>query len=397
VEAAIIVLIGVAVTAYLVTVIHAATVQALGEREKGERPETLLITWPRWLFGVIALLLAAWLLYRVRGILTPFLLGGVIAYLLDPIIDRMTDRGVPRHRAIGLVFLLLLVVLVFAGTLIVPAVVDEARTLMSHYGEYAQRGRALVASVERVASYWGSRLGVVPADTQRAAAELIQGAERWGLGLLHSALRGVNRTFSLLLLLVVTPVVGFWLLRDYHVFGRLLLRFLPEAHRQSTVEITRDINRIVAGYLLGIVTMCALIGTYSSLVLTILGARFSILLGVMTGVLSIIPYFGFPTAMVIIALSMAATGKGAGIIVVVLGLHILGNILSDYLVYPRVVGGRVGLHPLAVIFALLAGGALLNVVGVILAVPTAGVIKMLLYRFWPESFNPEEAPAAVRP
>ncbi len=152
-------------------------------------------------------------------------------------------------------------------------------------------------------------------------------------------------------------MVTFWLLRDYHRLGGLLLRLVPETHRASTVEIAGEVNRIVGGYLLGLLTMMVLVATYSSLVLTLLGVRYSLLLGLLTGLLSIIPYFGFPTAMVIIALTMAAAGQHIGIIVLALALHILGNIGSDYLVYPRIVGRRVGLHPLVVIFALLAGGA----------------------------------------
>ena len=109
----------------------------------------------------------------------------------------------------------------------------------------------------------------------------------------------------------------------------------------------------------------------------------------MTGVLSIIPYLGFPTAITVIAITMGVTGMGVVKIGVMIGLLILGNLVSDNLVYPRVIGRRVGLHPLVIIFSLMAGGAVLNFLGMLLAVPTAGVIKALLLRFWPEMFAPE--------
>jgi predicted PurR-regulated permease PerM len=391
------VLIAVAVIAYLVTVLHAATQRALAERGPEERPETLLFAWPKWLLGLLVLLLALWMLYTVRSILTPFLLGALVAYMMDPIIDRMVGKGVPRMRAISLVFLLFLVLVIMAVVLLVPAIAREAQTLAANYGDYSTGIRDYAAHLERLADRWATHAGVEPKVIRQAFTSISAHAQSWGLHVLQSLLGWLNRSLSLVFLLVVTPVVAFWLLRDYHNLGAILLRPLPQAHRQSTVEITRDVNRIVGSYMLGILIMTGLVATYSSIVLTALGVRFSVLLGVMTGVLSIIPYLGFPTAMVVIALTMLLTGQGAVFILIAVALHIAGNLVSDNLVYPRVIGGQVGLHPLVVIFAILAGGALLNFVGVLLAVPIAGIIKMLLLRFWPELFRPEEKPAPLRP
>ncbi len=393
-ETAIVVLITVALVTYLATVIHAATMRSLAERGDEERPETHLITWPRWMFGLLLLLVSLWVLYHVRPILTPFLLGALAAYVLNPVVDRMVTRGSTRGRAVALVFLLLLALVALAAFLIIPAVVNEARTFASDYDTYAARARGLVTDLNEVANRVAGRLGIPPREVQRFFRQFNHRAETSGSDVLLSVWSGLNRGLEILLLLVLTPVVTFWLLRDYHRLGGVLLRLVPETHRSSTVEIAGEINRIVGGYLLGLLTMMVLVGTYSSLVLTLLGVRYSLLLGIITGVLSIIPYFGFPTAMVVIALTMVATGQSVGMIVLAIALHILGNIGSDYLVYPRVVGSRVGLHPLVVIFALLAGGALLQFLGILLAVPTAGVIKMLFCRFWPEPFACQESKPA---
>ncbi len=391
VATALLILIAVVVIAYLVTVIHSATLRTLAEGGPAAPPESRLLAWPRWFVGLVVVLFALWALSRVRSILTPFILGAVIAYMLNPLVDRMAVRGIKRNRAISLVFLAFLLLFVIALLIIVPLVASEARGLVADYGDYVQGVRGFAANLERLAVRLGGRFGVVPEDVRQGAARVGQYAQAWGLHLLQSALGWLNRSLSLFFLLIVTPVVTFWLLRDYHNLGRIFLRPLPKGHRQSTVEISHEANRIVGGYLLGLLIMTGLVAVYSTLVLTILGVRFSVLLGVLTGVLSIIPYLGFPAAMLIIALTMLVTGKSVVLIVIVLALHFLGNLASDNLVYPRVIGGRVGLHPLVVIFSILAGGALLNFLGVILAVPLAGVVKVLLTRFWPEVFPAEAA------
>ena len=337
-EAALVVLITVAVVTYLVTVIHAATARSLADQAGEARPETHLIAWPRWMLGLLVLLVAVWLLYQARAILTPFVLGGFIAYVLNPITDRLAARGIPRGAVISLVFLALAILVVLAAVLIIPAVARQARLLVENYDDYARSARGYVAHAEQAVALRGGRLGVSPADVSRVTGQVGEHATAWGLQLLKSGLSGVNRGLSLILLLVVTPVVVFWLLRDYHSIGRLLLRPLPEASRQSVVEIAGEVNRIVGGYVLGLLIMIVVVSTYSSLVLAILGVRLSLLLGLLTGLLCIIPYFGFPTAMLTIAITMAATGESVGLVALAIGLHILGNIGSDYLIYPRVVG-----------------------------------------------------------
>jgi len=173
-----------------------------------------------------------------------------------------------------------------------------------------------------------------------------------------------------------------------------VLRALPERQRHEILKVLRDINRVAGGYLLGMVTMVIVVGIFATIVLSVAGVRFAVLLGIMTGVLYVIPYLGFPTAMAAVALTMATMGSSFGGILIVLGVLLAGNVAFDYGVTPRVIGQRVGLHPLLVIFAVLAGAALFKFVGIVLAVPLAGAIKVVLLHFWPEVFGQEPADAA---
>ena len=382
-------LLAIIVGTYAATVVSRAT-QRMVNTESGPRPETYLWVWPRWLLGAVVGLLAALLLYQIRSILTPFVVGMVLAYSLNPLIELLGKRGLPRHRAIGLVFLGMLALALVGLVLIVPLVIGEAQDLVRNYSTYVEQIHQFAARAENLAIGYAEGLGLLPQDVFAALGAIGDYLQKWGLQVLLSLLDWLKSSSSLLLaVVVIAPIVSFWLLRDYHVLGRVLLDLVPEKQRASTVEVAGDINRIVGSYLLGMATMAALVGAYASLVLLLLGVPFAVLLGLMTGVLSIIPYLGFPTAITVIAITMGVTGMGVVKIGVMIGLLLLGNLVSDNLVYPRVIGRRVGLHPLVIIFSLMAGGAVLNFLGMLLAVPTAGVIKALLLRFWPEMFAPE--------
>lgn len=388
---ALVVLIAVAVIAYLVTVVHAATMRTLAAKAEGYRPEERLLAWPKWLSGLVGSLLVLWLLYRVRGILLPFIMGAIIAYLLNPGIDRLERKGWPRNRAIGLVFGVFLLIFVLGALLLVPKMAAQARDLIARYDLFVEQTRRLAAEAQERVEAWGKLVGMLPQDVRNAFSALGDKAQAYGLSLLEAALGWLNRSLVMLSLLIITPIVAFWVLRDYHRLGRKLYRLLPERQRGPTLEVLRDINRVAGGYLLGMATMVVIVGIFTAIVLSVAGVRFSVLLGLMTGILCVIPYLGFPTAVAVVLLTMAVTGKTLGSILIVFGLMLAGNICFDYGVSPRVVGRRVGLHPLLVIFAVLAGGALFKFVGIVLAVPLTGAIKVVLVHFWPEVFSPEPA------
>jgi len=374
----------VAVVAYLVTVVHAATMRMLDGRADRAHPEERLLSWPKWLSALVVGLLVVWFLYRVRGILLPFVLGAVIAYVLNPAIDRLERRGWPRTRAVGLVFAIFLVVFVVGGVMVVPLLAGQARNLIANYQTYVGQGDRLAAQAQALAEKWAGRVGMLPEEVRHWFGQVGERAQSYALGLLNAGLGWLKGSVGVVSLLVITPVVTFWVLRDYHHLARRVLGLLPERQRESITGVLRDINRLAGSYLLGMATMACLISLYAAVVLTLARVRFGVLLGITGGVLSVIPYLGFPTALAMILLTMLVTGATLTKMLVVLALLAAGNILCDYGVAPRIIGKRVGLHPLLVIFALLAGGSLLGFVGLLLAVPLAGAIKVVLMHFWPE-------------
>ena len=388
---AIVALIAVVVLTYVVTVIHAATMRVLARQGGAEEPEASLLAWPRWLWALVAGLLVIWLLYRVRVILLPFVMGAMIAYLLNPGIDALQRRGWRRARAIGLVFGIFLVIFVIVMLLVVPTAAEQAGKLAADSQTYARKGHEFYQGLQHTAKIWGRLVGLLPRDVSAAFAQAGAEVQAYALSLLHAGPGWLNRSLVLVSLLIITPVITFWLLRDYHALGRHLLLALPERRREPVREMLRDINQLAGRYLLGTVMLSGIVTLYAAIVLAVAGVPFSILLGIMTGLLYGVPYIGYPSAVVISGLIMVVSGKKVGFTLVVLAIMVAGNLIADQVLYPKLVGRRVGLHPLTAIFALLAGGTLFGFVGVVLAVPAAALIKVVILRFWPQLGPPAQA------
>jgi len=392
---ALVALMAVAVIAYIVTVVHAATTQTLGRQGEQYDAAQRLFAWPKWLAGLIGVLLVIWLLYKVRGILLPFVLGAVVAYLLNPWVARLERRGWSRGRAILVVFGTFVLVLALGLVLIVPQLTVDTDELLKQYDKFAADTTEVVMQAQETVVAWGRLVGMLPEDVRNAFTVLGERAQQYFYEVLRNSLGLLNRSLVLVSLLVITPVVAFWVLRDYQRLGQRILQAMPEPRRSATMEVLSDINKLVGSYLLGMATMMIIVGVFAIIVLGAFGVSFFALLGILTGILYVIPYIGFPAAMIVIGLTMAVTGKSFATILIVLGVLLLGNIAFDYGVTPRVIGKRVGLHPLIVIFAVLAGAALFKFIGIVLAVPIAGAIKVVLVHFWPELFASEPSPQPV--
>jgi predicted PurR-regulated permease PerM len=384
------VLLAVVVLTYVVTVIHAATMRVLARQVGSKEPEVSPLAWPRWLWAIVAGLLVIWLLYRIRAILLPFTMGALIAYLLNPGIDDLQRRGWRRAQAIGVVFGLFLLIFVVVMLLVVPTAAEQAGKLAANYQTYAQKGHEFYQGLQHTAKIWGRLVGLLPRDVAAAFAKAGDEVQAYVLSLLQAGPGWLNRSLVLLSLLIITPLVTFWLLRDYHGLGRHLILLLPERRRETVREMLRDINALASRYLLGSAMLSGMVALYAAIVLAVAGVPFSILLGIITGLLYCVPYVGYPSAVAISGLIMVVSGKKPVFILVVLAVMVAGNLIADQILYPKLVGRRVGLHPLTAIFALLAGGVLLGFVGVVLAVPAAAVIKVVILRFWPELGTPAQ-------
>jgi predicted PurR-regulated permease PerM len=198
----------------------------------------------------------------------------------------------------------------------------------------------------------------------------------WG-GVLSGLLNSGSTLLHLGSLVVLTPVVTFYLLRDWDRLVRCVDSLLPRAYAEVIREQAREIDRTLASFVRGQVNVCVILGVFYALLLSLVGLKYSLLIGLLVGFLVIIPHAG---TLISAALSLGIAGAQFGVgteLALIAGIFVLGQLLEGYVLVPRLVGNRVGLHPVWVIFGMLAGGALFGFVGVLLAIPMSAVIGVL--------------------
>ena len=333
-------------------------------------------------FGLLAglLLVLAAALHLFASILLPFVMAAGIAYFLDPPTTRLTRAGMPR----GVAALLMVVALVAAGLLfallLYPLLLAQVGILISRVPTYVYSVRLWASEV---ISHLQERLGSEFVDER--LRDLVGGQAGAMLAFLAGALSrivgGGFALFNVLSLVVVTPVVAFYLLRDWRRAVARVDSWLPRRYAGVLRAQAREVDRILSAWLRGQALCCVALALFYAVALSAAGLDLGLIVGISSGLLSFIPYVGSITGGVAsIGLAFAQFPDWTGVAAVA-GVFVLGQILEGYVIYPRFLGDRVELHAVWVIFALFAGGAAFGFLGVLMAVPVAAAIGVLL-RFW---------------
>ena len=322
---------------------------------------------------VVAFLVLIWVF---NAILAPFVIGMAIAYFLDPVCDRMERLGLSRTLATGLVTLAFLLGVGLSLAIIVPLVVGEVIQLAGQLPGWFESLRAQISAFSETIE---SRVDPAVMDQIRAA---LSGSQerlaRWATSIARDVLSGGVALFNVLSLLLITPIVAFYLLRDWDTLIDEGDKMLPPAYADTIREQLREVDRTLSGFVRGTGTVVLVLAAFYAIGLSIVGLNFGLVIGITAGLVSFVPYLGATVGLV------ASVGTaflqfdsyiwvGAVAAIFFTGQFVEGNILQ-----PTLVGGRVRLHPVWVIFALLAGGLLFGLVGVIVAVPTAAVIGVIV-------------------
>ena len=434
-----------------------------------------------FLGGILAVALCL-VLYKVRRIFLPFLIGLFIAYVMDPALDWMEARGWPRWAAVWAVGGTAVVVLVIAALLLVPIVVGEVQSLARNFGDYigqmetlwdagtqwvlrvadpqaaaneeklsragpdrnvqtaaaagtvikelgdsggqAPGGRALVGANdvrlladENAEDNLRGEANEQTADVvARETVENVRVAKRLGAlfgeataslsRVVPTALRKVGSfllgSLSSLLVVVLVPIIAFHFLKEFDPFKAAVLRLVPERRREDFRAITQQVNAMLGSYLRGLTAVCILVAIASTAMLSVLslvfGMEYALVIGLVTGITYSVPYIGATLAAVAAGVFGYATADHHMLLCggLAIGLQVVINQVFDNIVMPRIVGHKVGMHPLLVIFALMAGFELWGILGMIVAVPLAASIKIGVQHAYPalRPATPEhEAPA----
>jgi predicted PurR-regulated permease PerM len=347
-----------------------AAPHAAGSETAPPAPRTLRPVQYAWIVG--AVLVIAALLHWLGPILTPFLIGAILAYFGSPAVTWAQRHRIPRTLgtllAIGVILLLLLALLL----VLIPLVQSEVTQLIRRLPELATQLNAQVAPWLR--DTFGIELQLDLASVKQLISEHLSSAQTVTLKLLSGLKAGGTVLLGLLINLALIPVVMFYLLRDWN---RIVARFddlLPRRWLPRVRTIAREIDRVLAEFLRGQLSVMGVLAVYYSVALSIAGLQFALPIGILTGLLVFIPYVGFGLGLILGVLAALLQWSGWPGFVAVLAVYGVGQLLENYVLVPWLVGDRIGLHPLAVIFALLAFGQLFGFAGILLALPVSAAL-----------------------
>jgi len=340
-----------------------------------------IVRWRFWLGVVVLFVAALWLLH---DILLPFVVGAIVAYFFNPVVARLQTWGLSRGLATATTTAFAVFLVVGVMVAVLPPLVSQAQRLIAKAPEYITRAAAQFQPlIEPLGEKFGGVLGLGAGST---AADLQGEAAKWSgqaLTFLGGLLAGLAQRsvaiINLLGLLFITPVVTFYLLRDWERLLANLDSWLPRENADTIRKLARDSDAAIAGYVRGQALVCLCLALIYSIGLSLVGLEFGFVIGLIAGMISFIPFVGTMVGAVL-ALGMAlAQFPPDWVGVAKVGVVFLtGHLLESNFLSPKLVGDRVGLHPVWIMFALLAGGALFGFVGVLIAVPVAAMAGVLV-------------------
>jgi len=325
-----------------------------------------------WLAALGVFILALWLL---REILLPFIAGLAIAYLLTPLTDRLERFGLNRLFAALVIITVAVLAFVYLILLVAPILGGQLTSFFENIPGYVSKLQTLLSDPSRpwVQKFLGSGF-----TADKGIGDLVSQGVGWLTAFLKSLWSGGRALISLFSLVVVTPVVAFYLIYDWHHMIRTVDNAVPLQHRETVRQLAHEIDAAIAGFVRGQSAVCLILGSFYAVALTVSGLNFGLLIGIISGFITFIPYVGSMTGLVLaVGVAVAQFWPQWSSILVVLGIFLIGQFLEGNVLSPKLVGGSVGLHPVWLIFALLAFGYLFGFVGLLVAVPMAATIGVL--------------------
>lgn len=324
------------------------------------------------LVGIVCI----WVLYLAKDVLWPFALAVLLVYLLSPLVDYLEERKLPRVLATLLVYLLLLLIFILVILVIIPGVVNTFEEISTKLPGYVDRIAKYMGFIER--QY--TKLGL-PWEWKELTNQIVQGIEN----LIRQGVSNIAGIFSGIFLFILSLIVSFYLLKDARQIRQALINYMPASYRSQISEFLTDVDRILGGYIRGQLLVAIVVGACIGTGLFLLGIKYAFVLGVIAGIFNVIPYLG-PVIAIIPAffLTLLRDPFSAWVFLWIILLFIGVNQAEALFLSPHILGREVRLHPVAVIFAIIIGGAALGMIGVLLAIPALAVIKAFFLRFYRE-------------
>jgi predicted PurR-regulated permease PerM len=317
----------------------------------------------------------ALILWLLGEILLPFVAGLAIAYLLTPLTDRLERHGVNRLAAALLIITVVVLALIYLILLVAPILGAQLSSFIESVPGYVTTLQGLLSDPSQP---WLRKLLGTGFNADKSIGDLMTQGVGWLTSFLHSLWSGGRALVSLFSLVVVTPVVAFYLIYDWHRMVDTVDGWIPLRYRGTVRGLAREIDTAISGFLRGQTGVCLILGSFYAVALTLIGLNFGLLIGLISGLITFIPYIGSMTGLVLsLAVAIAQFWPNYGSILMVLGVFLFGQFVEGNVLSPKLVGDSVGLHPVWLIFALLAFGYLFGFLGLLIAVPLAATIGVL--------------------
>lgn len=324
---------------------------------------------------LIAVFITGWLLYLLAPVLTPFVAAALLAYIGDPLADRLEAMHLPRTLAVAVVFLFTFLLLGLLVLLLGPLISNQVGALLD----------AIPNIVARIEEDWLPRilsfLDLEAGDNVGMAAFLADYRElagSWGASVLLSVSRSGGALAAAVLSFFLVPILTFYLLRDWDSIMSRFRAILPSGERDTILYLAKETDEVLGAFLRGQLLVMLALAIIYSIGLSLVGLEFAIAIGVVSGLVSFVPYLGFVFGIGIAALTVALEPNPLWSIVGVVVVFTVAQLLEGSVLTPKLVGDRIGLHPVIVIFAVAAGGQLFGFFGILLALPAAAILSVLV-------------------
>ncbi len=322
-----------------------------------------------WGIATAVFFLLMWFLGQV---LLPFVVGGAIAYCLDPLADRLENRGLSRIAATVVIFAIAVFLGILTLVLVLPLLISQIISLV-------QTAPDLYETVRSFAADQFPALFNEQSVVRQAVADILASARSQIGSVMSSVLSSATSALNSLVVLVVSPVVAFYLLLDWDRMIAAIDELLPRDHAPVIRRLAGDIDRTLASFVRGQGTVCLILGTFYAIALMVVGLQFGLVVGLTAGLLTFIPYVGAMVGGILsVGLALFQFWGQWGWIIAVAAIFVIGQAVEGNILTPNLVGGSVGLHPVWLLFALAAFGSLFGFVGMLVAVPMAAMIGVLV-------------------
>jgi predicted PurR-regulated permease PerM len=329
------------------------------------------------LFWVAVLAVVIALVWLLHGILLPFVAGMALAYLLDPLVRQVQRLGLNRAIASVAVVLIFILLIGLALILLVPVLAEQIADFVARIPQYVERLRQLITDASQ--GWLGKYLGDKLPEAQNSAGTVAATAASWAGAVLGSLWTGGRALVSVISLVVITPIVAFYLLLDWPRMIETVDAWTPVHHRQTVRTLAREMDAAIAGFVRGQAIVCLILGTFYAIALMLIGVNFGLLIGLTAAILGFAPYVGTITGFLLaVGVATAQFWPDWHMPALAAGIFLVGQFVEGNILQPQLVGKEIGLHPVWLMFALIAFAYLFGFVGLLVAVPVAAAIGVLI-------------------